>query len=119
MKKEIFFTHNGNFLGRKLLIMYIKFLIVFFKKGTPFKNVDIIEFYPTIGLHSQYESIKFNLELKFNLEELLEQEKQYTREEVLNTGINSFEVHQIVHSYLYYQGYYKFYLINLYLLIIV
>lgn len=32
---------------------------------------------------------------------------QSTREEILSLDINSFSIHQIVHSYLYHQGYYQ------------
>ena len=58
-------------------------------------------------MHSQHESIKFNFELKFNLEEFRQKEISSVREEILSLNINSFDVHQIVQAYLYFHGYYE------------
>jgi len=63
--------------------------------------------FPTIGLHSPSESIKFNFEFKFKIADYHEKELATTREEILSLDIDSFKIHQIVHSYLYHQGYYQ------------
>lgn len=77
------------------------------KIGPAFKEVENTEYYPTIGLHSQHESIKFVFEIRFKIEDFKIQEIESTRKTILAQSINSYDVHQLVHSYLYYHGYYK------------
>ena len=45
--------------------------------------------------------------MKFKIEELRQEEILLARSEILTLSINSYDVHQIVQSYLYYHGYYK------------
>jgi len=62
LKREIFFTHNG------------------VCPGPAFKDIEIFEYFPTIGLHSQHESIQFNFgnkPFKFDIAE-------YTNKEIID-----------------------------------
>ncbi len=59
-KREIFFTYNGNYYGK--IFKYKKKWIKFNENisGPAFKEVEIKEFYATIGLHSPSEGVSFN-----------------------------------------------------------
>lgn len=67
----------------------------------------MIEFYPTIGINSLSESVRINFEFKFKIEDYRNKELASAREEILSLETNSYQIHQIVHSYLYHQGYYR------------
>ena len=67
-------------------------------------------YYPTVGLHSKSENITFNFGKKrfqLNLETMINAEKKRIIEEIEKKNIDSFEIHQIIHSYLYFYGYFE------------
>lgn len=91
-KREIFFTYNGQYFG------------------PAFKDIDIKEYYATIGLHSLHQSVKFNFgqePFKFNLKEHILKEQKEGIRSILDQEVHSYDIHQIVHSYLYFNGYFE------------
>lgn len=89
-KREIFFTYNGEYTG------------------PAFKDVELKEYYATIGLHSLNECITFNFgnkPFKFDLEKLILDEKRENVKGILKQPINHYSLHQLVHSYLNFHGY--------------
>ena len=76
--------------------------------GPAFKDVEVKEFYATIGLHSLNECVTLNFgskPFKFDLEKLILDEKRESVKSILKQPINHYSLHQIVHSYLNFHGY--------------
>jgi len=89
-KGKIFFTFNGK------------------SYGPAFKDVELKEYYATIGLHSLNECVTFNFgakPFKFDLDNVVLEEKRDGIRSILKQPINHFSLHQIVQSYLYFHGY--------------
>ncbi|KAL4455019.1 hypothetical protein ABPG74_006401 [Tetrahymena malaccensis] len=91
LKKEIFFTHNGIF------------------SGPMFYDIDSTDYYPTLGMHGPRQKIKFNFgqeEFKFNLKNHIEKEKEAILQIILENEVHHYDIHQVVQSYLYFNGYF-------------
>lgn len=73
-----------------------------------FKDVELKEYYATLGLHSPSEYVTFNFgakPFKFDLEKLIMEDKQESIQRILQQPIDHYTIHQIVHSYLLFHGY--------------
>ncbi len=73
-----------------------------------FKDVELKEYYATLGLHSPNEYVTFNFgakPFKFDLEKLVLEDKQDSIQRILKQPIDHYTIHQIVHSYLLFHGY--------------
>lgn len=90
LAKEVFFTFNGQYYG------------------PAFRDVDLLEYYATVSLHSLNENITFNFGAKpfmFDLEQMILEEKREEIQNILSQPINHYSLHQVVHSYLNFHGY--------------
>ncbi|KRX04794.1 Concanavalin A-like lectin/glucanases superfamily [Pseudocohnilembus persalinus] len=90
--KEIFFTVNGKLIA-----------------GIRCEEEEIREFYATVGLHGIQTQITFNFgkkEFLFNIKDYIEQEKKKGVSSVMEQELPIYQIHEIVHSYLYFQGYF-------------
>jgi hypothetical protein len=88
-KQEIFFTLNGHYLGPA------------FKKVTS-------TYYPTVGLHSNGEIVRANFgqnPFKFNIEEMIINERERKKNEILSIEVPISSVHQIIRNFLLHFGY--------------
>ena len=78
--------------------------------GAAFRDVELKEYYATVGLHSPSDFMTFNFGKKpfrYDLEKRILQEKQEVVKSILSQPINHYTIHQIVHSYLLFHGYAK------------
>jgi len=76
--------------------------------GPAFRDVDLLEYYATVSLHSLNENITFNFGAKpfmFDLEQMILEEKREEIQNILSQPINHYSLHQVVHSYLNFHGY--------------
>ncbi|CAG9334621.1 unnamed protein product [Blepharisma stoltei] len=89
--QEIFFTKNGVFLG------------------SAFKGIEPIEYYPAVALLTPQESVTFNFSgpFTYDVDSLSVKEATRIDNEVLSENISSSELHELVHDYLKYNGYYQ------------
>jgi hypothetical protein len=74
-----------------------------------FRDVELKEYYPTVGLHSLNETVTLNFGLKpwkFNIDRMILNQKQEGIKSILQQEISPFDVHKIVHSYLYFNGFF-------------
>lgn len=88
--QEIFFTKNGKLLG------------------TAFRNVPLLRFYPTIGMHSRNEAVTVNLgasAFAFDIQSQLDKGRQQQQNEVESVSISPGHTHHIVQDYLRHYGY--------------
>ena len=77
-------------------------------EGNLLRNIEPKEYFPTIALHSENECVTLNFGAKpfsFNLEAMIVVETNEIINEILSQKLNLYDVHQIVHSYLYINGY--------------
>ncbi|XP_057829308.1 ran-binding protein M homolog isoform X1 [Cryptomeria japonica] len=87
--QEIFFTHNGKFLG-----------------SVP-KDV-IVPLFPTIGLHSLNEKVEVNFGQRsfvYDIEQLVQEERDKLQSTIENVSLPLSISHRIVRSYLMHYGY--------------
>ena len=76
--------------------------------GPAFKDVELADYYATIGLHSSGEFITFNFGAKpfrFDLEKYIQEDKKAITQDILSQPLDHYTMHQIVHSYLLFHGY--------------
>ncbi|KAL4503315.1 hypothetical protein ABPG72_000921 [Tetrahymena utriculariae] len=92
LKKEIFFTHNGNL------------------SGPIFYDIDSTDYYPTLGMHGPRQKVKFNFgqeKFLFELKTYIDQEKEAILQIILENEVHHYDIHQVVQSYLYFNGYFE------------
>ncbi|EAS00335.2 Ran-binding protein in the microtubule-organising centre protein (macronuclear) [Tetrahymena thermophila SB210] len=92
LKKEIFFTHNG------------------ILSGPIFYDIDSTDYYPTLGMHGPRQKVKFNFgqeKFKFELQSYIQQEKEAILQIILENEVHHYDIHQVVQSYLYFNGYFE------------
>eukprot|EP01016_Furgasonia_blochmanni_P035513 TRINITY_DN3941_c0_g1_i7.p1 TRINITY_DN3941_c0_g1~~TRINITY_DN3941_c0_g1_i7.p1 ORF type:complete len:606 (+),score=124.52 TRINITY_DN3941_c0_g1_i7:81-1898(+) len=88
--RELFFTRNGEQLPAL------------------FKNIELKEFYPTIGLNSPHESISLNMgrtPFKFDIQAMRQKLKSDVIASVMETETDSHELHKCIQNYLVHSGY--------------
>lgn len=92
----IFFTKNGKHLG------------------VAFKNVVMQQYYPTVGLHSKNECVRFNFGQKpfvFDIDKLRQEEQEKTQQEIQNvhdprvSPIHASHMNDLVRDYFEHFGY--------------
>ncbi|XP_953994.1 uncharacterized protein TA07005 [Theileria annulata] len=90
LNQNYFFTKNGSFLGNAV-------------------NLFHIDNYPTVGLNSFGESVKFNFQgpFKFNIEDYYKKIILTEREEINSNTVSRDDLNGIVHFYLLHRGYSK------------
>lgn len=89
-RQEVFFTKNGKQLG------------------VAFKGVTVAPLFPTIGLHSQSDCIEVNFgkePFRFDVEALVQDEREQQQAAVHSAQIPPADCHQIVRNYLLHYGY--------------
>lgn len=107
-KERNFLYVQWEILRCELLINSV--LIDKFFPGPAFRDVELLDYYATISLHSTGEFVTFNFGAKpfrFDLEKHILQEKKTMTKEILGQSIDHYTMHQIVHSYLLFHGYAK------------
>lgn len=68
------------------------------------------DFFATIGLHSPGEWVQFNFgaqKFKFKLDDYIKQQKSDIIQDILKQEIQNYDVYQIVHNYLFFNGYFE------------
>eukprot|EP00293_Proteomonas_sulcata_P014864 CAMPEP_0184292940 /NCGR_PEP_ID=MMETSP1049-20130417/4584_1 /TAXON_ID=77928 /ORGANISM="Proteomonas sulcata, Strain CCMP704" /LENGTH=439 /DNA_ID=CAMNT_0026600863 /DNA_START=101 /DNA_END=1420 /DNA_ORIENTATION=- len=86
--REIFFTKNGKNLG-----------VAFTEPGA--------SYFPTIGLHSEGETVELNFgqkPFKFLLEDMLREEREKFQQTVSRIPLGLADVNELVRAYLWYEG---------------